>query len=372
MRRAISAPAGPLSLAVFLVPLLGAAFALVLGVACCSPFSTQGAAPPIRVLSWNVLSLFDAVDDGGEYREFSVEGGTWSEALYRRRLELVASVLLSVEPPAGKGRPGPEVACLLEIENEGILAELAEGPLKAAGYAHRAFARAPGSSIGLGLLSRLPIREARAWGLALGGREERPLLEARLEGPAGPLLALVCHWKSKLEGAEATEGKRREAARLLSDLVTARQGAEPALAILACGDFNENPDEFARTGGRYPSALFPAGPGRPAGEGGLALGDREAVLGADPPGSVLESAWSGSDAYSYVHNGTRERIDGFLLGPGLVDGLGLEFRSFSALDGGGLVDSAGRPRAWSSAKASGWSDHLPIMVELADRGGAAK
>ena len=82
---------------------------------------------------------------------------------------------------------------------------------------------------------------------------------------------------------------------------------------------------------------------------------------------VAFSPWDDSKGYSYMHRGLRERIDGFVLSPGLLDGRGLDYRGFGVLSEG-LVDDKGAPIAWSNAKASGWSDHLPIVLEVIARG----
>jgi len=346
---------------------LPAALLLSLAVSCCTPFS--GSEPPLEyhVLSWNVLSLFDAVEDGTEYPDFSIARGTWGETRYRNRLALLGKAILA-SCKGGTGRPpGPDVVCLIEIEKETVLADLVEGPLATGRYRYRSFAKAPGSAIGLGIVSRLPIMATRAWGLTIGSRSERPVLEARFDAGGRDLGVFLCHWKSKLEGAEVTEPARREAARLLSSLVAARQAEFPEGALLVCGDFNENPDEFARTGKRYPTAFMPArspvAPG-PAVEPCILLGDRKATAAG---GSTLFSPWSESDAYSYVHRGIRERIDGFLLGAALLDGKGLEYRDFRVWDEG-LVDGEGRPLPWSGTTGTGCSDHLPIVLGLVAAG----
>ena len=152
---------------------------LSLLISCCSPLAPGGraaGADPILLMSWNVLSLFDPIDDGDEYAEYSVERGTWNEARYRARLDALAGAVLKAKPAGRQGPSGPDILCLVEIEKKSILDDLAKGPLSKCGYRFRAFAKAEGSAIGLGLLSRLPIESARAWGLDLGKGRERPIL----------------------------------------------------------------------------------------------------------------------------------------------------------------------------------------------------
>ncbi|MBL8965734.1 MAG: hypothetical protein JNG85_01925, partial [Spirochaetaceae bacterium] len=217
---------------------------------------------------------------------------------------------------------------------------------------------------------------------AAGVNEGRYLLEAEVEAAPGRNLRLfVCHWKSKLGGARETEGARREAAALLASRTAALLAAEPGAEFLACGDFNESPDEYLRVGRRYETALMPAeaavqatgaggadaagaaqcGAGRPR----LLVAGRRVDAGLSGAGVALYSPWAEASGFSYVHEGKPERIDGFLLAPGLVDGVGLHFAGFRPLDEAFLLDAAGAPRAWSSSAGSGYSDHLPLLLELA-------
>ena len=201
----------------------------------------------------------------------------------------------------------------------------------------------------------------------------RNLLEARVDlGEGGALALFVVHWKSKVEGAEATEEGRREAAALLADRVGRVLEAEPGAAIVVCGDFNESPDEYLRVGRRYPTALMPESE---AGES-VSAGSR-ILVAAEParaglrPGAkgeraepALYSPWAESPGYSYSYKGRRERLDGFLLSPGLLDGSGLDLAGFSAVDAPFLMDAAGEPAAWSPANPGGYSDHLPVLLVL--------
>jgi len=179
------------------------------------------------------------------------------------------------------------------------------------------------------------------------------------------LTVFVLHWKSRVEGAEATEGERREAAALLAGRVERILAADPDAELLACGDFNESPDEYLRVGRRYPTALLPEAEavGAPAAKRLLVafVPDRAGGEGSEP---VLFSPWAESEGYSYSYKGKRERLDGFLLAPGLLDGRGLSYRGFSVVDAGFLLDAEGAPLAWSSSSATGYSDHLPVLLVL--------
>ena len=158
-------------------------------------------------------------------------------------------------------------------------------------------------------------------------------------------------------------------------------GIRPGVAILVCGDFNENPDEYLRVGKRHATALMPAAEAAAPNAGRLLVGSqmpragqgsdgraRAAEADAEP---VLYSPWIESDSFSYAYKGMRERIDGFLLSAGLLGGGGLSYRGFSVVDAPFLLDSSGIPRKWSSFSGSGYSDHLPMMIgiDVAPRSG---
>ncbi len=353
-------------------------FLLVLACLCgfrCSLPWDKGGDESLTIASYNVHNLFDAQDDGGEYPEFSVASGKWNSELYRRRLDNVAEALSVL---GGEGGRLPDVLCLEEIEGKIVLQDLACGPLAKAGYKWMACAGPESSPVCCGLLSRFPIVSVKthalndAWGYGSG----RDILEAELdlgsEWSQIRMTIFVCHWKSRREGEEATEIARRGAAALLASRMSLLAKEAPERSMLVCGDFNESPDEFERSGRRYPTALMPD-PAESLGgryralplewfEGALLVSGRAEAARAGSSGVALYSPWMGRDGYSYMYKGKGERLDGFLLGPGFSDGRGLEFSGFSLGEDPSLMDDSGAPLAWTGT--SGYSDHLPIACTL--------
>jgi len=340
-------------------------------------FGCGGAAGPgprlesrISIMAYNVMTLFDAKDDGGEYEDFSVARGLWDETRYKARLDSVAEAVFAFD--SGSSPPGPDVLCLEETEGAAVLEDLRTGALARARYRYSAAADKEGGPFANCVLSRLPIRSAAAHSATVGGEKAgRDVLEVELDAGGARLVVFICHWKSKVGGAEATEEARREAAALVRGRVAARLKADPNAAVVVCGDFNESPDEYRRIGNAYPTAfVMTEDLAQVDGTRSrlLVAADFKDAQSGDEP--ALFTPWCEHGGYSYSYKGSREQIDGFLLSPGL-DGLrsaALAFSGFAVIDAPFLIDEGGDPRAWNSTTRTGYSDHLPIVLELCAAG----
>jgi endonuclease/exonuclease/phosphatase family metal-dependent hydrolase len=318
-------------------------------VRCDSGLASSGT---ITVMSYNLQTLFDPVDQGGEYDDFSVADGSWNEDLYRLRIAALASAIVAAAPG------GPDVLVVQEVENRRVLEDMAAA---AGDYPYLAISPAEESALACGLASRLPLRAVRAHRYRSPGdgpaSVPRYLLECELD--AGPLVlyVLAAHWKSKLGGARETEPERQAAAVLAASVIRARLEAEPSAALILAGDLNENPDEFVLAGSTYPTALMPADQGP-----GPWLSITSLAGGASPDWPVMYCPWSDYGGFSYLYAGKPERIDQLLLSPGLVGEGVPRLVSFSAEAPAFLLGSQGQPLGWSSRLVSGYSDHLPIRV----------
>ncbi len=337
--------------------------------ACVRCETAPAASGSVAIMSYNLQTLFDPVDHGGEYEEFRVSSGAWSEALYKTRLAALASAITAASVPGGAGK-GPDVLVVQEAENDRVLRDLAEA---AGGYQYLASSPDEDANLGCGVLSRYPITAVRAHRIrkpdGAPSSVPRYLLEVELDVEGRRLLVLAAHLKSKLGGAEETEAERRAATAFASMLVGTRLADDPSLAVVIAGDFNENPDEFERVGRAYPTALMApdAGPGPWL----LISGNREIFgTGNDSalvaPAPVLYCPWEDGGGYSYRYQGECERIDQLLLSPGLVSGddCPLGFQAFSAEPPEFAVDAEGNPLGWNARSGSGYSDHLPIRILL--------
>ncbi len=352
------------------------AVSLLCGFRCSLPWPPADA-DNLSIVSYNAHNLFDSADDGGEYPEFTAAGG-WDDRKYRMRLENLAKAVLSFFP---SGKEYPDILCLQEIESIGVLADLVQGVLKSGGYRWIGLGGPEDSAIKSGFLSRFPVVERRShalddsWGLGAGREIVEVVFDTAARGSSQPslLTVMICHWKSRREGAAETEPIRRQASRLMAGRLAEIARQDASRPIVCLGDFNESPDELKRNSRRYPVALMPSpdtdeftdiiagvpaewfsGPIRVTGIGRSARVERGAV--------TLYSPWFSAGGYSYRYEGEGERLDGFLLSPAFFDGSGLEYRSFKVADDPALIDAAGNPAGWNGS--SGYSDHLPILLDI--------
>lgn len=322
---------------------------------------------PVVVMSYNLQTLFDPVDQGGEYAEFRVSTGAWDEARYKARLASLAASVLSA---GGRGRlgDGPDVLVVEEAENLRVLRDLAAA---AGGYSSIIGSPDEEAVVACGVLSRFPVVAARAHRIrppdGVPTSVPRYALEVELSVDGHRLVIIGTHWKSKLGGAQQTEPERQAAAVFINALVSSRLAADPALALVVAGDFNENPDEFERVEKVWPTALMPAEAG--AGPWLLITGSRDGACLPGPGATplVLYCPWDDGGGYSYLFQGNAERIDQLLLSPSLVadPAAALRFESFSAEPPQFTVDASGTPLAYNPRLGSGYSDHLPIRIGIA-------
>lgn len=335
--------------------------ALAAAVLCASRCSFLESSPSsLTILTWNLQTLFDDRDDGDEFPGWSVAEGEWDTAGYRRRLRNFAGALERLAPG------GPDVTVLQEVENQRVADDLAA--LLPGDWPTRVVAGGEGQALRCAVLSKLPLLEARVHSIQDDAADDdlRPLLEVVLDASGSPLTVLAAHWKSKLGGAEATETLRRSQAFLAARRIGEILEADPDAEVVLAGDLNENPDEWVRVAGAYPTALLSASDvsGAPEYADRLLVAFAPEGTGMSADGLALWSPWEECGGYSYLYAGVKERIDHILLTPGLLDGRGWSFRRFASEPWEELATEDGAPFAWDTGDGEGYSDHLPIRVEL--------
>lgn len=260
----------------------------------------------VRIATWNVHDLFDAIDrTSPPGAEDLVPPGAEVDAKVLR----VAGVLERIDA---------DVLVLQEVENLEMLERVAAGVL--GGRQYRAYLREgyDPRGIDVGVLSRLPfeVGPSHLDDRAPDGRRlwSRDVPEIHLQPGGSPLVVLGAHLVSRLDLAEG--GRRLLQASRLVDIASALRAAGAGPGVLVVGDLNDVPTS---------STLAPL------------LGDPGcADLGATLPASAGWT-WSGG--------GSRERIDYALL-------YGRERVTVTRVD---AVDGADVTAA---------SDHRPLVVDL--------
>lgn len=320
------------------------------------PAGTKAAREPDVFIAaeWNVQALFDGKETGDEYNEY-LEPEGWNAEKYAARVTAVSQAVSQMLLPDGESASGrsaeaPGIIGFVEIENQGVLDDLARGALSKYGYNWNAFAALPGSPLGLGVLSRFPITDARAHSITAGkGTAPRPVLEVRVEPRGKPLVFLLCHWKSKLGNAGVSTALRQASARVIRRRLKELQDRESETPVIVMGDLNETYENLAAE----------------------ASGDFLVLSAEKPPRApALYSPWGRElSGGSYYYRGEWESIDHFLLSAGLFDRSGWEFADCRVLDKAPFTAANGAPNTYIPRAGRGLSDHLPLVLYLRDADG---
>lgn len=103
----------------------------------------------IKIATYNVENLFDAKNDGSEYKDFVVGKSEWNEKKASAKFKAVSAKIKELNA---------DIIALQEIENEMILKEL----MKDTGYKYFVFSKGKNAPIGLGLLSKIkPVKSEK-------------------------------------------------------------------------------------------------------------------------------------------------------------------------------------------------------------------
>jgi len=328
----------------------------------------------ITLMTWNVNNLFDGEDNGFEYEEYSQSAG-WSQEKYLGRVNVISAAIEKIEPL-------PDIIMFQEIESLNIIEDLASS-ITDGGYLWSHFANNPGAALGVGILSRFPLSDARVHTVTAGDdTTPRPVLEVRLQAREAEFVVFVCHWKSKLGGDDVTESVRRASASVIVRRSRELWENEPDLGVIAAGDLNENHDEFFRQGASMICALLPDDPycARFTGcidadEGDAPERQRDFIVISKkkppepvhfPQGTVvLFSPWIDDlEPGSYFYKYNWETIDHFLISGQFFDNDAWDYEKAETANFSPFVNANGVPVAYNVRTGSGLSDHLPLLLTL--------
>jgi hypothetical protein len=219
-------------------------------------------AEPLRVLFWNVENLFDTEDNPDtEDNEFLPTGNRrWTPRRYREKVQHLGRVLVD----CGAWSPGSAQATsetapwhpadligMAEVETIGTLHDLLRlTPLGTLGYIPLLTHSQDLRGINVALLYRpetFHLIGHEEWHISMpeGKRPTRPLLHAWGTKPSVPTDTLdfvVCHLPSRYGGVVASIPSRQAAHRCLTAHLDSLERVRTAFRLLVMGDMNDYPD----------------------------------------------------------------------------------------------------------------------------------
>lgn len=293
----------------------------------------------VRIMTWNTQTFFDAVEDGTEFSEFRGTKSVWGEERYRARLERLAEgISLCGEASGMEHGQLPDFCVLQEIETERVLLDLCNTMSQRNGYSDAVFVPpGEGNAFGSAILSMHPLESIHAHATYGGETALRPLIEAEFKIGENPLVIFAVHWKSKSGSGDGNELRTAQEG-LLASRIAALEGGRPGVPWIACGDFNQKSGEFTLLGEVHDAWSW----WQEQCESGLRSG---------PPGS-------------YYYQGVWEDIDHFLYSDLLLDGSEPEFAGLTVVSESPIIDEEGHPFRYELFSGNGYSDHLPLVLDL--------
>jgi hypothetical protein len=312
---------------------------------------------PFLLLWWNAENLFDPADDPAtEDEEFTPEGKLhWTDKKLELKRERISTVLKAVRANPGYGAV-PDLIALAESENRKVFT----GTLAAAGLGHYrvAYHESPdprGIDVGLAWNPRsLSFAGSKAYRVPLENRNTRDVVVAGFSAAGRPLGVVLNHWPSRSFDVAWTERNRIAAARVARHVVDSLRALRPQPAVVVMGDFNDPPES------RSVRKVL-----------GSSSERREV---RSNPSRLLYNCWGDvPHGGSYVWRGKWERIDQVLVSASLLDGHGLELakEGFAPFMFPHMLDASGTklyPTFEKRKYVGGYSDHLPLLVKIANAG----
>lgn len=307
------------------------------------------------IVNWNVQTFFDAQKDGCEYQEF-LKTADWNKDKYVLRLQRLCNTISQLDA---------DIYVLEELENEGIIYDISN-QLSENGHNwnqkkfwnYSFFAKPANSAIGIGILSRYPLTDAKTHDMNIQILSQkqpstRYLLEVTASVNNQHIKILANHWKSKSGGEEKSEIWRDWQESILGQRLKELYLNENSDSVLICGDFNRDASDFI-CNTRNTNSFIEY-------EKNTIL--RYADFGFSDYISI-NNPWFSDNGYykteigSYFFNDSWERIDNiFTFG-------NLRISEFGPVISGPWASVKGYPISYWISSGDGYSDHLPIFAKV--------
>jgi len=177
------------------------------------------------VASYNVENFFDLVNDNNEYNEFIPNTNTqWNEKNFNIKLNNLLKVINDLDA---------DIIALQEIENRELMQILMK---KLPQYSYYSFIKYPQSPIGIGILSKIKIKDNKNLDVKFRTKLFRPILETTFVYENAEFKIFNNHWPSK----SSAESYRIKYAKNLQERL---EKLPKDYDYILIGDFNSNYNE---------------------------------------------------------------------------------------------------------------------------------
>lgn len=189
-------------------------------------FSISLYAKTFTVASYNVENLFDLTKHRSDYKEYKPNTKSkWNKRNFNIKVANLVKVLKGIDA---------DIIALQEIENIQMMQLLLR---KLPQYKYSSFTKYRNSSVGIGFLSKIKIKNNKDINVTFRNKLFRPILESTFELDNIEFKIFNNHWPSK----RVSESYRVKYAKLLSDRL---KKLPRDYDYILLGDFNSNYDEF--------------------------------------------------------------------------------------------------------------------------------
>ena len=178
------------------------------------------------IASYNAENLFDLKKQNSEYKEFIPNTSSkWNQKNFNIKINNAVKVIKDIDA---------DIIALQEIENRDVIQLLLK---KLPQYKYSSFVKYPRSSVGLGFISKIEIKNNRRIDVKFTNKIFRPILESTFVFDNSEFKIFNNHWPSK----RVAESYRIKFAKKLQDRLY-RLPRDYDYILL--GDFNSNYDEM--------------------------------------------------------------------------------------------------------------------------------
>ena len=140
----------------------------------------------LTIATYNVENLFDLKDDNDEYSEFIPNTHSqWNQKNFNIKFNNLLKVISDLDA---------DIIALQEIENRDLVQQLMK---KLPQYHYYSFIKYPRSAIGVGLLSKIKIKDNRHIDVKFSAKLFRPILETTFIYENIEFKVFNNHWPSK-------------------------------------------------------------------------------------------------------------------------------------------------------------------------------